>query len=56
MGYGFARVGHFFLERNKAATFGYPSLSFVSDFRLVFCSLTGRMPAEVERARAGTSH
>ena len=52
-GYGFAWFGHFFIEGNRPATFGHPFLSFVSDFRMAYCILTGRMPVEVERARTG---
>lgn len=50
-GYGFAWCGHFLIEGNKPATFGHPFLSFVSNFRMAYCTLTGRMPVEVERAR-----
>lgn len=42
VGYGFAWVGHFFFEKNKPATFKYPFLSLVSDFKLFFDLLLGR--------------
>jgi hypothetical protein len=32
--YAFAWVGHFFFERNKPATFKYPWLSLLGDFRM----------------------
>lgn len=32
--YGFAWVGHFFVERNRPATFQHPWLSLLGDFRL----------------------
>ena len=48
-GYGFAWVGHFFVEKNKPASFKYPLWSFISDYKMVFYMLTGRMKREVER-------
>ena len=33
-GYAFAWVGHFIFEHNKPATFTYPWLSFLGEFRL----------------------
>ena len=50
-GYGFAWVGHFFVEKNKPASFKYPLWSFISDYKMVFYMLTGRMNREVERIR-----
>lgn len=49
VGYAFAWVSHFFVEHNKPATFKYPLWSFVSDYKMVFYMLTGRMNREVER-------
>lgn len=48
-GYGFAWYGHFFVERNRPATFTYPVWSLMGDFRMVWFMLRGRMDAEVER-------
>ena len=42
-GYGFAWVGHFFIEKNRPATFKYPLLSLLSDFRLFFDILRGKV-------------
>jgi hypothetical protein len=48
-GYGFAWVGHFFVERNRPATFTYPVKSFLSDWRLLWVVVTGRLERELER-------
>ena len=42
LGYGFAWVGHFFFEKNKPATFQYPSYSLASDFMMFWDLLTGK--------------
>lgn len=51
VGYAFAWFSHFFVEHNKPATFKYPLWSFISDYKMVFYMLTGRMNAEVERVK-----
>ena len=40
-GYGFAWVGHFFIEKNKPATFSYPFYSFIGDYKMYVEILQG---------------
>ncbi len=42
-GYAFAWAGHFFFEHNKPATFSYPWLSFLGDWRMWWDMLTGKI-------------
>jgi hypothetical protein len=51
-GYGFAWVGHFFLEKNKPATFTYPLWSLASDFVMWWHIATGQIHDKVREARS----
>jgi hypothetical protein len=52
VGYGFAWVGHFAIEKNRPATFKYPLWSLIGDWKMWWKMLTGRMQPEIERAMA----
>lgn len=49
-GYGFAWVGHFFVEHNKPATFKYPLWSLAADWKMWALALTGRLGPELQKA------
>jgi hypothetical protein len=48
-GYGAAWTGHFFIEKNRPATFQHPLWSFMGDYKMIGMMLSGKMGAEVKR-------
>ena len=42
-GYAMAWIGHFFVEKNRPATFTYPLWSFMGDWKMLALMLTGRL-------------
>jgi len=51
--YGLAWIGHFFIEKNRPATFQYPFWSFLGDMKMYGLMWRGRMTAEAERLGYG---
>lgn len=49
IGYGFAWIGHFFVEHNKPATFKYPAYSLLADWVMLADFLTGKLTAKIPR-------
>jgi hypothetical protein len=49
-GYGFAWVGHFFVEHNRPATLCHPIWSLMADHHMGWLALTGRLRARLVEA------
>ncbi|MFC4263753.1 Mpo1-like protein [Ferruginibacter yonginensis] len=50
VGYGFAWIGHFFIEKNKPATFTYPLYSLAGDFVMFWHMLTGKIDEQLQNS------
>lgn len=50
LGYGFAWAGHFFIERNRPATFTYPLYSLAGDFLMFWHIITGQITKKLNAA------
>jgi hypothetical protein len=48
-GYAFAWVSHFFIEKNRPATFKYPAWSFKADMKLCKLMWMGKLSAELDK-------
>lgn len=48
-GYGFAWFSHFFIEKNKPASFSYPVWSFMADWKLWALIWTGQIKHHVAK-------
>ena len=51
-GYFFAWVGHFFVEKNRPATFKYPLFSLIGDFHMYGLIWLGRMNDQAVRHKS----
>jgi hypothetical protein len=49
VGYGMSWIGHFFVEKNRPATFKYPLWSFQGDMKMWRMIVSGTLDAEIER-------
>lgn len=50
IGYGFAWVGHFFVEKNRPATFTYPFYSLAADWVMLKDFLTFQINKKLQHA------
>jgi hypothetical protein len=48
-GYFFAWVSHFFIEKNRPATFSYPFYSFAADWKMWAYTLSFKLSAELDK-------
>lgn len=48
-GYGFAWFSHFFIEKNRPATFTYPAWSLIADLKMFMLMCVGKMQREIDQ-------
>ena len=51
-GYGLAWTAHFFIEKNRPATFTHPLWSFMGDWKMLVLMLAGKITEEIRRGRS----
>ncbi len=56
IGYGFAWIGHYFVEKNRPATFTYPLYSLSADFVMFWDMLTGQLAKKIAAAKTQLNH
>ena len=49
IGYGMSWIGHFFVEKNRPATFTYPLWSLAADWKMWALMATGKLGAELTK-------
>ncbi len=49
-GYGPAWIGHFFIEKNRPATFTYPWWSYIGDHHMLYLLVRGRLKKALHNA------
>jgi hypothetical protein len=54
LGYGSAWIGHFFIEKNKPASFNYAKWSFFGDVKMLHYFVTGKIGNELIRLYGST--
>jgi hypothetical protein len=55
-GYAAAWAGHYFVEKNRPATFKYPLWSFIADQKMFGLMLAGKMDEELKRLERGGTY